>query len=124
MSFEADDVQRKTVAILSILSQFSEPIGTPVACHRLQGDGVTLSERAVRYHVKLIDERGFTESVGRERRVITQLGLGQLETAPISDKVGFVASKIGFLAYQTNFSSNRRQGKVPVNVSFFRKAIQ
>jgi repressor of nif and glnA expression len=76
-----------------------------------------------------MDERGFTENMGRNGRSITKLGLEELQSALVSDKVGFVASKIELLAYQTDFDPDKRQGKVPVNISFFperqfRKAIE
>jgi repressor of nif and glnA expression len=66
-----------------------------------------------------MDERGFTQSVGRDGRLITQSGLEELESALVSDKVGFMASKIEILAYQTDFDIDNRRGKVPVNISFF-----
>ncbi len=116
---QAQDVERKVLAILRVLSQSSEPMGARVISRRLRDQGFQLSERAVRYHLKLMDERGFTEGVGREGRLITQLGLEELESALVSDKVGFVASKIELLAYQTDFDMDKLRGKVPVNVSFF-----
>lgn len=119
MGFETQDVERKTITILRILSQSSEPVGARVISHNLKDDGIELSERAVRYHLKLMDERGFTESIGRDGRLITQLGLEELESALVSDKVGFVASKIELLAYQTEFDIDKHRGKIPVNISFF-----
>jgi len=129
MGFETQDVERKTLAILRILSQSSEPVGARVISHSLKEQGVGLSERAVRYHLKLMDERGFTQSAGRDGRLITQLGREELESALVSDKVGFVASRIELLAYQTDFDLNKHRGKVPVNISFFperqfKKAIE
>jgi repressor of nif and glnA expression len=119
MGFETQDVERKIVAILRILRQSSEPVGARVISRNLKDDGIELSERAVRYHLKLMDERGFTRSAGRDGRLITQLGLEELESALVSDKVGFVASKIELLAYQTDFDINKHRGKIPVNISFF-----
>jgi repressor of nif and glnA expression len=119
VGFETQDVERKTIAILRILSQSSEPIGARIISHNLKDDGIELSERAVRYHLKLMDERGFTESTGMDGRLITQLGLEELKSALVSDKVGFVASKIELLAYQTDFDINKHRGKIPVNISFF-----
>jgi hypothetical protein len=119
MGFETQDVERKTIAILRILGQSSEPVGARIISHKLKKQGIELSERAVRYHLKLMDERGFTESVGRDGRLITQLGREELESALVSDKVGLVASKIELLAYQTEFDLHKRQGKLPVNISFF-----
>jgi len=129
VGFETQDVERKTIAIMRILRDSPEPLGARVIAQSLKNHGVELGERAVRYHLKLMDERGFTESEGRDGRLITQLGLEELESALVSDKVGFVASKIELLAYQTDFDIDKRQGKVPVNVSFFsekqfKKAIE
>jgi repressor of nif and glnA expression len=116
---QSQEVERKVIAILRVLSQSSQPVGARVISHYLRDYGIELSERAVRYHLKLMDERGFTESVGRDGRLITQLGLEELQSALVSDKVGFVSSKIERLAYETDFDINNRQGKVPVNISFF-----
>jgi repressor of nif and glnA expression len=129
VGFEIQDVERKTIAIMRILRGSPKPLGARVIAHSLKDHGVELGERAVRYHLKLMDERGFTENVGRDGRLLTQLGLEELESALVSDKVGFVASKIELLAYQTDFDLYKRQGKVPVNVSFFsekqfKKAIE
>jgi len=117
------------MAILRVLSKASEPLGARVISHHLKDYGIELSERAVRYHLKLMDERRFTESVGRDGRLITESGLEELGSALVSDKVGFVASKIELLAYQTGFNIDNHQGKVPVNISFFpegqfKKAIE
>ena len=119
MGFETQDVERKTIAIMRILKDSPEPLGARVISQGLKDHGVELGERAVRYHLKLMDERGFTQSEGRDGRLITQLGLEELDSALVSDKVGFVASKIEFLACQTDFNIVKRQGKVPVNISFF-----
>jgi len=116
---QPQEVERKVIAILRVLSQSSEPLGARVISHYLQNYGIELSERAVRYHLQLMDERGFTQSVGRDGRLITQSGLEELESALVSDKVGFMASKIEILAYQTDFDIDKRRGKVPVNISFF-----
>jgi len=129
MGFETQDVERKTITIMRILRDSPEPLGARVISHHLKDHGIELSERAVRYHLKLMDERGFTESVGRNGRLITQLGREELESALVSDKVGFVASKIELLAYQTDFDLDKHQGKVPVNISVFperqfKKAIE
>jgi HTH-type transcriptional regulator, global nitrogen regulator NrpRI len=126
---QAQEAERKAIAILRVLGQAHKPVGARVISHRLEGQGIHLTERAVRYHLKLMDERGFTEGMGRDGRLITQLGREELESALVSDKVGFVASKIELLACRTDFDIDRREGMIPVNVSFFaerrfRKAVE
>ena len=93
---QPQEVERKVIAILRVLSQVGEPLGARVVSHHLKDYAIELSERAVRYHLKLMDERGFTESVGRNGRLITQSGLEELGSALVSDKVGLVASGLSF----------------------------
>lgn len=116
---QAQEVERKVIAILRILGQSSEPIGARVISHHLSSQGIQLTERAVRYHLKLMDERGFTVRMGRDGRLITRLGLEELESALVSDKVGSVASRIELMACQTGFDVDKLEGRVPVNISFF-----
>ena len=57
---QAHEVERKVIGILRILSQSDKPLGARVISRHLKDHGVELTERAVRYHLKLMDERGFT----------------------------------------------------------------
>ena len=69
-------VERKVISILKILSDSPEPLGARLIARRLKEWGVELGERAVRYHLKLMDERGLTESAERwDGRRITLLGV-------------------------------------------------
>jgi len=57
--------------------------------------GIGLSERAVRYHLRLMDERGLTRLVGRrDGRLITALGEAEIKKAMVSHKVGLTLSRI------------------------------
>jgi len=121
MVFENRDVERKLISILKILRGSSEPLGARVVARHLKGYGVVLTERAVRYHLKLMDERGLTELAGRDGRLITRQGIAELERALVKDKVGFAFSKIELLAFRTRFDYDKREGTIPVNISFFPK---
>ncbi len=117
---QTNDIERKTIAILKVLSDSPRPLGGRVLARRLCDLGIDLGERAVRYHLKFMDERGLTHTVGtRDGRSITKSGLEELGSALVSDRVGLVASKIETLAYQSSFDPEKRKGKVPINVSLF-----
>jgi len=118
---ERHEVERKLIAILKILSDSREPLGARVIAQRLRDYGVDLRERAVRYHLKIMDERGLTQLVGRDGRLITESGVEELKNALVGDKVGFVITKVELLAFQTTFDWKKRSGQVPANVSFFPK---
>jgi len=121
IGYERHEVERKVITILKILSESPEPLGARVIAQRLHDYGVDLGERAVRYHLKIMDERGLTRLIGRDGRLVTESGIEELKSALVSDKVGFVISKIELLAIQTTFDWEKRRGQVPVNISFFPK---
>lgn len=118
---ETQEVERKILSILKVLRGSREPLGARLISQRLKAFGVDLGERAVRYHLKWMDERGLTELVGRDGRLITERGIEELGDALVRDKVGFAFARIELLAFRTNFNWNKGTGSVPVNVSFFRK---
>ncbi len=118
---ETQEVERKVLAILRILSESREPLGARLIAQRLKDCGVELNERTVRYHLKLTDERGLTQLVGRDGRVITARGIDEVNDALVRDKVGFAISKIELLSFRTHFDPDKGTGSVPVNISFFPK---
>lgn len=120
MVFESQSVARKELAIMRILSDNPEPLGARVIAHNLKDYGFELGERAVRYHLKLLDERGLTYLVGRrDGRRITERGTEEVKSALVKDKIGFSISRIETLSFRTTFSYEKLSGLVPVNVSFF-----
>jgi hypothetical protein len=121
IGIETQGVERKVLAILKVLSDAQEPLGARVIAHRLKYYGVDLGERAVRYHLKLMDERGLTRLEGRDGRLIIERGTIELGDALVADKVGLAITRIELLAFRTDFDWENGTGKVPVNVSFFKK---
>ena len=119
---ETQEVERKERLILKILSDSQQPVGARVIARLLKDHGIYLGERAVRYHLKLMDERGLTRLVSRDGRLITELGIEELGNALVRDKVGFAIARIELLAFRTDFDWDKRTGTIPVNVSFFSKS--
>jgi len=118
---ETHEVERKIRAILQILSDSPRPLGGRVVAQRLKEQGIDLNERTVRYHLKIMDERGFTRQMGdRDGRMITELGLEELRSALVCDKIGFVTDRLKVLAFFTSFDpSATNSGIVPIDVSLF-----
>jgi len=122
IGYDGHEVERKVISILKILNESTQSLGARLIARRLKEYGVELGERAVRYHLKLMDERGLTRPLPRrDGREITPLGIEELNNALVTDKVGFVLEKVEILAFRTSFDIERRSGLVPVNVSFFPK---
>ncbi len=118
---ESQEVERKVLSILKVLRDSKEPLGARLISYRLRNFGVDLGERAVRYHLKWMDERGLTQLMGRDGRLITERGIEELGDALVRDKVGLAFTRIELLAFRTNFNWDKGTGSVPVNISFFQK---
>ena len=63
--------EHRMIEILRILNIQEKPIGSKVIADELKTKGYNLGERAVRYHMQIIDEKGYTERQGYSGRVIT-----------------------------------------------------
>lgn len=118
------DVERKVVAILKALAEANEPLGARVISRRLEEDGIHLTERAVRFHLQFMDERGLTRTsgrLGRAGRIITEKGREELANALAPDRVGMIAGRIDELSYRTNFDIETKRGDIILNISFIHK---
>ncbi len=122
------DAERKMISILKVLSESSEPLGSITIARELERHGIFLSERAVRYHLRITDERGYTQPLGRDGRMLTPEGLEELKIALAPEQVGFVEAKLELLAFHTTFDPQKRTGQLPINTSLidkdkFKKAL-
>jgi len=115
------DAERKIISILKVLSESSEPLGSITIARELERHGIFLSERAVRYHLRITDERGYTQPLGRDGRMLTPQGIEELKMALAPEQVGFILDKLELLAFQTTFDPQKRTGQLPVNTSLIDK---
>jgi len=115
------DAENKLIAILKVLSESSDPLGSITIARRLALEGVFLSERGVRYHLKIADERGFTEPGGRDGRTLTPAGRQEVKDALIPQQLGLVRDKLELMAYLTTFDPVKRTGQLAINTSIIAK---
>lgn len=114
------DMTKTMQAILKVLEKHQDIIlGSREISRQLRLYGIELTERTVRYHLKILDERGLTKVFGKEGRKITPKGKEELSRALVSDKVGFIINKIETLSYLTSFNVDKEEGDVILNVSYF-----
>ena len=117
----SSEAERKILTILKVLSESSTPSGSITIARKLEDHGIHLSERAVRYHLKIADERGYTQPRGRDGRMITSQGLEELRIALAPDQLSFILEKLEVLAIRTTFNPKTKTGYVPINTSLFNK---
>lgn len=117
----SSEAEKKIVSILKVLSESSQPLGSITIARELERHGVFLSGRAVRYHLKVTDERGYTQPLGRDGRLLTPQGLEELKIALAPEQVGFMLEKLELLAFKTTFNPQKRTGQLPINTSLIDK---
>ncbi|MEM1884706.1 MAG: winged-helix domain-containing protein, partial [Candidatus Jordarchaeales archaeon] len=106
------DSFRKEIEILRILSQYKRPVGSTVIREELKKRGFLMSERAVRYHLQLLEEKGFVEGHERSGRTITAKGLEELGRALAAQRLNFVITQFLSLAYSVTYRPESKSGVV------------
>ncbi|MDP2279113.1 MAG: NrpR regulatory domain-containing protein [Nitrospirota bacterium] len=112
-------MNKTMLSILKILEKYTDVVGSRELSRQLKLYGIDLTERTVRYHLRILDERGYTEVFGKEGRKITEKGRRELKNALVLEKVGFIISKIETLSYQTTLDLKTLDGNVILNISYF-----
>jgi hypothetical protein len=107
----------RMIEILRILSEQDKPTGSKLIADELKNKGFNLGERAVRYHMQILDEKGYTERMGYSGRRITDLGREKLEKGLVYDQVDFIHSKFEEMIYLADFNYMEQIGNVVVNTS-------
>lgn len=114
-------IERKIIEILKIIAEQDKPIGARFIANKLRERGIHLTEPAVRYHLRILDERGLTENYGLKGRIITEKGLKEIEKGNIADRIGYGLSRIHECIFYTDFNPERGRGKVTANLAIFPK---
>lgn len=109
--------EHRMIEILRILNEQKKPTGSKLIAVELKNKGFNLGERAVRYHMQILDEKGYTEKMGYSGRQITDLGREKLEKGLIYDQVDFIYSKFQEMIYLTDFDYTTKTGNVVINTS-------
>ncbi len=112
-----DKVDKKKKAILEVLQSENRPLSSTAIAQALAFSDMDVSERAVRMYLQELDQEGFTQSVGRQGRILTTFGQEQLHDLQALQRVGYMSSKIDQMIYRMTFDLSKKTGKVIVNVS-------
>ena len=87
MISDLQDADKRIIPILKVLSESSEPLGSTIVSRELKRFGINLSARSVRYHFRITDIRGYTQSFIHDGRMLTPKGLEELKIALAADKL-------------------------------------
>lgn len=109
--------ERKCIEILRILKDHEEPLGAKRLSEIMAERGFVLSDRAVQYYLRYLDDAGFTRKIGNQGRLLTEKGLSETDQALVDDRIGFIISKLERLAFRSTFNPATGTGDVAYNLS-------
>lgn len=115
-----EKVDRLVYEILSVLKENKNdsPMGARAISRELEDRGFEIGERAIRYHLKHLDEKGLTEKIGaRKGREITETGEKELRADLVGERVGFIIGRIEELIYEMDYDLQIGQGEIVTNIS-------
>jgi repressor of nif and glnA expression len=120
-SSDDPQIQRKLIEILRVINAHEGAVGARIISDSLKEQGYSLGERGVRYHLRILDERGLTEGHGYAGRTITERGRREIEEALVHDRIGFMHAQIEEMIYQTDFDPISKSGTVIANITRIKK---
>jgi repressor of nif and glnA expression len=113
---------RARFAILKALDELGGPAGASKISEMLNGTGIQLEARSVRFHLLKMDRDGLTSSVARhEGRKITETGRKELARASVMRKVGSISSRMDELSYRMSLDAASGKGSVISNTALINK---
>lgn len=113
---------KQKVAILRILRDAREPVGSSTIAEEIKTYGFEFSGRTIRLYLNEMEREGLVTPARRGRdggRTITHQGYEEIRTALVTERVGFVASKVDGLACQITLDPLKRTGLIVLNITCF-----
>jgi len=117
---EAESQKAKELAILSLLDETDAPLSGSELEALLKDKGYELSERTIRLYLQRLDAEGYTESVGKQGRRITDQGRALLDEQRLIHRVGYMSARIDQMTYTMDFDLPRRRGTVVINLAIIK----
>ena len=109
--------EKKQLSILNILKASDKPLSSSKISNELTALGHEISERTVRFYLQKTDQAGLTQNMGKRGRKITELGLNEIYSARIIERVGFLSARIDQMTYDMNFDHTYKSGTVVINIT-------
>ncbi len=121
-----DNQARQKVAILKILQDSRDAVGSAHIAEELQAHGFDLCGRTVRLYLQEMEQEGLVTPAKRGRdggRSLTYMGHEEIRNALVKERVGFMASRVDSLACQVTFDPLCRSGLVVLNATILEHSL-
>jgi repressor of nif and glnA expression len=109
--------KKKELLVLSTLKNSEAALSSARIAEELVLLGHEISERTVRLYLQKMEEEGLVKTSGKRGHQLTELGLSEVESSKVIEKVGFLSAKIDQMTYQMTFDLHTTSGSVVINVT-------
>lgn len=107
----AERVDNRTrLEILRLISEMPNPVGGDVLMLRLNQRGIDIGLDGVRYHLRVLDEKGLTQRISTRGRVLTELGRQELRTSLVDTRLSYALARFETLAHQVTLDPKSGTG--------------
>jgi HTH-type transcriptional regulator, global nitrogen regulator NrpRI len=111
-------MNRQMFAILGVLNTRQKGMSSKEIAGRLSLQGSEMSDRTVRYYLKILDGGGYTKGKRGHGRMITRKGEEELGRMFAFERVGFAVNRINNLTFLTNLNVKTGKGDVILNITY------
>ena len=108
---------RTEYEILLILDRKNRAVTSGEIEEELQKIGIGITRRRIIQYLEILDDKGFSENLGRDGRKITDAGREEVKKALVRTKLNCVIDSTIRLATEMTFDLDRQRGNVIVNLS-------
>ena len=113
-----DGVENETrLEILRQLVEFARPVGADSLLERMASRGIRMTVDGLRYHLRILDEQGHTMRVGRQGRLITEIGRRELSRSLVDTRIRQGLARAESAAQQVTLNPSTGRGLVACSVA-------
>lgn len=118
-----NDPRKVKVAILRVLREAEETVGSADIAEAIRVYGFESSPRTIRLYLQEMETEGLVAKARRGRnggRSLTLKGMEEIKDALVTDRVGFTAARVDTFTWQMNFEPATGHGRIVLNLSVIR----
>ncbi|OYT40240.1 MAG: hypothetical protein B6U86_04370 [Candidatus Altiarchaeales archaeon ex4484_43] len=108
---------RTEYEILSILDRKNRAVNSAEIEKELRKIGIDISRRRIVQYLEILDDKGFSENLGREGRRISKSGGEEVKKALVHIRPDYIPYKTVKLSSEMTFDIDKRRGSVVANLS-------
>ncbi len=103
---------RTRLEILRLIAELPSPVGANTLLSHLVQRGIEIGLDGVRYHLRVLDEQGFTFRVSTKGRILTDEGRSELRNSLVDTRMNVAVARIETLAHLVTFDPGSSTGRV------------